>query len=126
MYRPTRSRCAKTGPLKERLNNWMTLVHRGQVLDAYRTFLGLMEAPAQPQGSAGGTGVRRADRYAGPAAGNRSYTTGHKAFRARSTVEIGNAIGWDDPQRISAVCRCAGYRGGTPLVFHLRDGLQPA
>ena len=28
---------------------------------------------------------------------NRSYTTGHKAYRARSTVEIGNAIGWDDP-----------------------------
>ena len=25
---------------------------------------------------------------------NRSYTTGHKAFRARATVELGNAIGW--------------------------------
>jgi len=33
-------------PLKERLNTWMTLVHRGQVLDAYRTFLGLMEDTA--------------------------------------------------------------------------------
>ena len=29
------------GPLKERLSNWLTLVHRGQVVDAYRTFLGL-------------------------------------------------------------------------------------
>ncbi|HEX3499827.1 MAG TPA: hypothetical protein VHT04_10940, partial [Stellaceae bacterium] len=27
---------------------------------------------------------------------NRSYTTGHKAYRARATVELGNAIGWDD------------------------------
>jgi hypothetical protein len=27
---------------------------------------------------------------------NRSYTTGHKAYRARSVVEIGNAIGWDN------------------------------
>jgi hypothetical protein len=26
---------------------------------------------------------------------NRSYTTGHKAYRARSVVEIGNAVGWD-------------------------------
>ena len=27
---------------------------------------------------------------------NRSYTTGHKSFRARATVELGDAIGWDD------------------------------
>ena len=27
---------------------------------------------------------------------NRSYTTGHKAYRARSTVELGNALGWDN------------------------------
>ncbi len=26
---------------------------------------------------------------------NRSYTTGHKAFRARATIELGDAIGWD-------------------------------
>jgi hypothetical protein len=26
---------------------------------------------------------------------NRSYTTGHKAYRARSVVELGHAIGWD-------------------------------
>ena len=44
---------AQNGPLKERLNNWMTLVHRGQVIDAYRMFLGLMENTAEPQGGAG-------------------------------------------------------------------------
>jgi len=27
---------------------------------------------------------------------NRSYTTGHKAYRARATVEVGNAIGWEN------------------------------
>src|SRR5207244_3103053 len=27
---------------------------------------------------------------------NRSYTTGHKAFRARATVELGNLLGWDN------------------------------
>src|SRR6201998_3808586 len=38
---------AQTGPLKERLNNWMTLVHRGDVIEAYRTFLGLMRNQAE-------------------------------------------------------------------------------
>ena len=27
---------------------------------------------------------------------NRSYTTGHKSYRARATVELGEAIGWDN------------------------------
>ncbi len=35
------------GPLQERLDHWMTLVHRGNVLDAYRVFLGLMENPGE-------------------------------------------------------------------------------
>ena len=26
---------------------------------------------------------------------NRSYTTGHKGYRARATIELGEAIGWD-------------------------------
>jgi hypothetical protein len=26
---------------------------------------------------------------------NRSYTTGHKGYRARATIELGDAIGWD-------------------------------
>ena len=31
---------------------------------------------------------------------NRSYTTGHKAYRARSTVELGNALGWDNARNV--------------------------
>jgi hypothetical protein len=31
---------------------------------------------------------------------NRSYTTGHKAYRARATVELGEAIGWADAQAV--------------------------
>jgi hypothetical protein len=27
---------------------------------------------------------------------NRSYTTGHKGYRARATIELGEAIGWDE------------------------------
>ncbi|MBV9861664.1 MAG: hypothetical protein JO267_05900 [Alphaproteobacteria bacterium] len=84
------------GPLGERIDHWMTLVHRGQVLEAYRVFLGLMENPAERKEvlaqlvHAGLMDVQDRALY------NRSYTTGHKAFRARATVELGNALGWED------------------------------
>src|SRR5271169_5538529 len=88
------------GPLKERLNHWMTLVHRGNVIEAYQVFLGLMQNPAERKDVlaemcfAGLMDVQ--DRLLN----NRSYTTGHKAYRARSTVEIGNALGWDNAHNV--------------------------
>ena len=84
------------GPLQERLDHWMTLVHRGQVLEAYRVFLGLVENPVERKDvlaqlvHAGLMDVQDRALY------NRSYTTGHKAFRARATVDLGNFLGWDD------------------------------
>jgi hypothetical protein len=78
----------------------MTLVHRGQVMDAYRSFLGLMEDKANRREIlaelvfAGLIDVQ--DRmYL-----NRSYTTGHKGYRARATVELGNALGWDNARDV--------------------------
>ena len=100
VYWPDQEPMAQTGPLKERLNNWMTQVHRGQVLEAYRLFLGMMQNPAERQDVlaemvfAGLMDVQ--DRLLH----NRSYTTGHKAYRARSTVEIGNALGWDNAHQV--------------------------
>ena len=88
------------GPLKDRLNEWMTLVHRGQVIDAYRVFLGLMQNRGERKEVlaemcfAGLIDVQ--DRLLH----NRSYTTGHKAYRARSTVEIGNALGWENAHNV--------------------------
>jgi hypothetical protein len=85
-----------TGPLRERLDHWMTLVQRGNVVDAYRVFLGLMQNPAERPAvlaelcHAGLIDVQDRALY------NRSYTTGHKAFRARATVELGEYLGWDD------------------------------
>ena len=78
----------------------MTLVHRGQVIDAYRIFLGLVDDAANRKEVlaelvfAGLIDVQDRSLY------NRSYTTGHKAYRARATVELGNAIGWDDAHDI--------------------------
>ena len=89
-----------SGPLQERLDHWMTLVHRGQVLEAYRVFLGLMENPSERKAvlaqlvHAGLIDVQDRALY------NRSYTTGHKAFRARATVELGNFLGWDDAHNV--------------------------
>jgi len=95
-YWPDQEPLRENAPLGERLGNWMTLVHRGQVIDAYRTFLGLMEDKANRKETlaemvfAGLIDVQ--DRMYQ----NRSYTTGHKGYRARSTVELGNALGWDN------------------------------
>jgi hypothetical protein len=99
-YWPDQEPLALNGPLKERLNQWMTLVHRGQVLDAYRVFLGLMRNPAERREVlaemcfAGLIDVQDRLLY------NRSYTTGHKAYRARSTVELGTALGWDNAHSV--------------------------
>jgi hypothetical protein len=96
VYWPDQEPLKETGPLNERLNNWLTLVERGQVIDAYRVFLGLMEDTEHRKEVlaqlvfAGMIDVQDRMLY------NRSYTTGHKAYRARSVVEIGNAIGWDN------------------------------
>jgi hypothetical protein len=100
VYWPDQEPLRTSGPLKESLNDWQTLVHRGQVIDAYRLFLGLMEQKENRQEVlaemcfAGLIDVQ--DRLVW----NRSYTTGHKAYRARSTVEIGNALGWDNAHNV--------------------------
>ena len=100
VYWPDQSPLRSDAPLKERLGEWLNLVHRGQVIDAYRTFLGLMEDKANRNDVlaelvfAGMIDVQ--DRMYQ----NRSYTTGHKGYRARSTVELGNALGWDNAHNV--------------------------
>jgi hypothetical protein len=91
---------ALDGPLQERLDHWMTLVHRGNVIEAYRVFLGLMANPEERPAvlaqlcHAGLIDVQDRALY------NRSYTTGHKAFRARATVDLGNTLGWDNAHNV--------------------------
>jgi hypothetical protein len=82
VYWPDQEPLRETGPLNERLNNWLTLVERGQVIDAYRIFLGLMEETEHRKEVlaqlvfAGMIDVQDRMLY------NRSYTTGHKGYRA--------------------------------------------
>lgn len=83
------------GPFDEKLNHWFTLVQRGEVIQAYRVFLGLFADRAHRREMlshlifAGLTDVQDRMLY------NRSYTTGHKSYRARATIELGESIGWD-------------------------------
>ena len=93
---PDQAPLALDGPLKERLGQWMTLVHRGQVIDAYRVFLGLMQNPAERRAALAELCFAGLIDVQDRSFQNRSYTTGHKSFRARATVELGEAIGWDD------------------------------
>lgn len=83
------------GSIDERLDHWLTLVQRGEVLQAYRVFLGIVEQPEHRERAlahlvfAGLIDVQDRMIY------NRSYTTGHKSYRARATVELIDAVGWE-------------------------------
>ena len=88
------------GPIRERLNHWLTLVQRGEVLASYRIVLGLMEdVPHRTEvlahlAFAGLIDVQ--DRMLH----NRSYTTGHKSYRARAMIDLGTALGWENAHSV--------------------------
>jgi hypothetical protein len=88
------------GTYQERLDGWLTLVQRGDVINSYRVFLGLLEDEANRPlllaelVFAGLIDVQDRMLF------NRSYTTGHKAYRARATVELGQAVGWENAHDI--------------------------
>ena len=88
------------GPYQDRLDHWLTLVQQGQVIEAYRAFLGLFEESAHHRelfaqlAFAGLIDVQDRMLY------NRSYTTGHKSYRARATIDVGNAVGWGDAHHV--------------------------
>jgi hypothetical protein len=96
VYWPNQQPLHEDAPLEQRLGHWLTLVERGEVIEAFRTFLGLMENPLHRQEAlaelvfAGLIDVQDRMLY------NRSYTTGHKAYRARATVELGGMLGWEN------------------------------
>ena len=88
------------GSFDERLNEWLSLVQRGEVVRAYRVFLGLFEETAQREKLLGQLVFAGLIDVQDRMLFNRSYTTGHKSYRARATVELGEAIGWDDAHAV--------------------------
>ena len=66
------------------------------MLEAYRVFLGIMQTPGDRKEALAQLVFAGLIDVQDRAFLNRSYTTGHKSYRARATVELGTAIGWDD------------------------------
>jgi hypothetical protein len=97
---PDQEPLATEGSLPERLNHWLTLVQRGEVLTSYRVFLGLMADPADRQAALAQLAFAGLIDVQDRMLHNRSYTTGHKSYRARATIELGTAIGWDDAHHV--------------------------
>lgn len=97
---PDQEPLATMGPLRERLNDWLTLVQRGEVLTSYRVFLGLMADPANRRAALAQLAFAGLIDVQDRMLHNRSYTTGHKSYRARATIELGDAIGWDDAHHV--------------------------
>ena len=93
---PDRAPLVGDGTLQERLDHWLTLVMRCQVEEAYRVFLGLLENPADRQQVlaqlmfAGLIDVQDRTVF------RLSYTTGHRSYRARATIELAETVGWDN------------------------------
>jgi hypothetical protein len=83
------------GTLPEKLNHWLTLVQRGEVLASYRVFLGLVQDAPSRRAALAHLAFAGLIDVQDRMLHNRSYTTGHKAYRARATIELGEAIGWD-------------------------------
>jgi hypothetical protein len=83
-------------PYADGLDHWLTLVQRGEVIEAYRVFLGLFEQRERRRELLAQLAFAGLIDVQDRVLNNRSYTTGHKSFRARSTFELGEAIGWDD------------------------------
>jgi hypothetical protein len=88
------------GSLEERLGAWLTLVERGEVERAYRVFLGLLENPAERERALAELAFAGLIDVQDRMLFNRSYTTGHKAYRARATIELGEAVGWDEARPV--------------------------
>ena len=120
---PDQEPLALDGPLKERLGQWMTLVHRGQVVDAYRVFLGLMAEPGRAPRGAGRAGLRRPDRRAGPLVPEPLL---HHRPQIVPRPRHGRAGRCDRLGRRArrALCRRARHRRRPALVLALRGRLQ--
>lgn len=88
------------GSIDEKLDRWLDLVHRGHVLEAYRVFLGIMEEPTHRRAALAQLCFAGLIDLQDRVYLNRSYTTGHKSFRARATVELGNFLGWDNAHHV--------------------------
>src|SRR5206468_9076827 len=122
------------GPIGERLNHWLTRVQRGEVLPSYRVCLGLMEDVPHRREALAHLAFAGLIDVQDLMLHNRSYTTGHKSYRARATIELGEALGWEAAHSVlyAGVPDIAvgprwysTYEMGCNVVQNLLDGRDP-
>jgi hypothetical protein len=88
------------GEIDERLNQWLTLVQCGEVIPAYRAFLGLLDDEEHRERALAHLAFAGLIDVQDRILFNRSFTTGHKSYRARATIELGDAVGWENARPI--------------------------
>lgn len=88
------------GTLNEQLNQWLTHVQCGEVIPAYRVFLGLLDDERHRDQALAHLAFAGLIDVQDRILFNRSFTTGHKSYRARATIELGDAVGWENARPI--------------------------
>ena len=88
------------GPFEEELERWQQLVERGLVDESYRLWLGLWQIPERREELLVHTMFVGLMDVQDRMLWNRSYTTGHKAYRQRSLIELGRAVGWENAHHV--------------------------
>ena len=81
------------GSFDNGVHDWLQLVERGDVSGSYRQWLGLWEDTDRRKDLLANTVFAGLIDVQDRMMYNRSFTTGHKSFRARAAVELGNRIG---------------------------------
>ena len=88
------------GTFDNGVSDWLQLVERGDVSGSYRQWLGLWEDTSHRKDLLANTVFAGLIDVQDRMMYNRSFTTGHKSFRARAAVELGNRIGWDNAHHV--------------------------
>ena len=91
---------ALEGGFEEEVERWQRLVEWGRVDEAYRLWLGLWELWGRREELLAHTMFTGLMDVQDRMIWNRSYTTGHKAYRQRSLIELGRAIGWEHADHV--------------------------
>ena len=91
---------ALEGGFEEEVERWQRLVEWGRVDEAYRLWLGLWELWGRREELLAHTMFAGLMDVQDRMIWNRSYTTGHKAYRQRSLIELGRAIGWEHADHV--------------------------
>ena len=85
-----------TSSLQEKLDHWLTLIMRYQVNEAYRYFLGIIEShPNEREQIMAQLAFAGLINVQDKSVSRVSFVTGHRAYRARATIEVADAVGWE-------------------------------